>query len=274
MDKTIFFAILTRNHLKFLPNYFRCLEEMDYDKKLITIYINTNNNDDDSVNYLSDWISKNYKKYKNIIFEKCEDDPNVIKGLDWSDNGSVRLKKMAKVRNRSLDICRLEKTDYYFVMDTDNWVCKDTLKDLIQLKKPIVAPFIKVYNESCLYSNYFCATTENGYHKDSPMAVAIWRRENLKGTFKVPLVHCTYLIDCNFLNKLSYTSDYWGNHHYEFVIFSNIARKNEIDQYICNEKMYGFVNYYSIIDESNSYELMLEKYKKDNKIQNLNKITN
>ena len=273
MDKTVFFSILTRNHGKFLPNYFRMLEEQTYDKKLITVYINTNNNDDNTLELITEWINKNALKYRNVIFEKGEDHPLITKDAYWEDNGSVRLQKMAKVRNRSLDICRLEKTDYYFVCDTDNWICPSTLNCLIQKQKPIVAPFLKNYNECNGYSNYFCAVDRNGYMDDHPEYKDIWLREKL-GTFKVPLVHCTYLIDCKYLDKLSYTSDYWGTHHYEFVIFANNAREQNVDQYICNEKMFGFVNYSFIIDENNCYDLLLEKYRSDNTLSNLNKDTN
>ena len=270
MDKTVFISVLTRNHGKFLPHYFRSLEEMDYDKKNIVIYINTNNNDDDTMEFLTSWIGQNYFKYRNIIFEKGIDDPKITKDLYWDHDDNRRLKKMASIRNRSLDICRLEKTDYYFVMDTDNWVAPITLKYLIQKEKPIIAPFIKMYDESSMYSNYFNDTNETGYYKDSPLDKEIWIRENMIGTFKVPLVHCTYLIDTKYINDLSYTSNYWGDHHYEFVLFANNAREKNVDQYICNEKMFGFVNYRNIIDEPNCYNLLLKKYYSDNKINTLN----
>lgn len=270
MDKTVFYSIITRNHGKFLPHYFRCLDEMDYDKKLITVYFNTNNNDDNTLDLISEWFLKNNSKYKNIIIEKSIEDPLINKNSNWDEDGARRLKKMAFVRNRSLDICKLEKTDYYFVMDTDNWVCSDTLKFLIKKEKPIIAPFIKLFDESSIYSNFFTKVDNNGYYSEHYLDRLIWRREQLIGTLEVPLVHCTYLIDCNYLKNLSYTSDDKEPFHYEFSVFSHVARKNNIQQYICNEKMFGFVNYWSIIDKSNCYELMLEKYKKDN---NINKNT-
>jgi len=270
MDKTVFISVLTRNHGKFLPHYFRSLEEMDYDKKNIVIYINTNNNDDDTMGFLTSWIGQNYFKYRNIIFEKGIDDPKITKDLYWDHDDNRRLKKMASIRNRSLDICRLEKTDYYFVMDTDNWVAPITLKYLIQKEKPIIAPFIKLHNDGSMYSNYFNDVTETGYYKSSPLDMDMWRRESMVGTFKVPLVHCTYLIDTKYINDLSYTSSYWGDHHYEFVLFANNAREKNVDQYICNEKMFGFVNYGNIIDEPNCYDLLLKKYYSDNKIDILN----
>lgn len=264
MSPTIFFSILTRNHGKYLPYYFRCIDEINYDKKKFVIYINTNNNDDDTLSFLTDWIKNNSVKYRNIIFEKGIDDPQITRNLYWDHDNNRRLKKMASVRNRSLEICKLEKTDYYFVMDTDNWIGPSTLNDLVKEQKPIIAPFIKNYDESSIYSNYFTNVTHTGYFEGSDLDYKIWHRDEMRGTFKVPLVHCTYLINCDYLNKLSYTSNYWGENHYEFVIFANNARENNVDQYICNKKMFGFVNYGSIIDDPNCYDLLLKKYNNDN----------
>ena len=46
MDKTVFIPILTRNHNNYLKHYLRCIDELDYPKDKIVIYINTNNNAD------------------------------------------------------------------------------------------------------------------------------------------------------------------------------------------------------------------------------------
>ena len=39
LNKTVFISIITRNQSKFLTNYLRCIDELEYDKKLITILI-------------------------------------------------------------------------------------------------------------------------------------------------------------------------------------------------------------------------------------------
>lgn len=266
MNKSVFLSILTRNHGNYLPHYLRCIEELDYDKKLITVYINTNNNDDDTLDQLLSWILKNQKYYKNIILDKGFDDPEINKNSTWDDKNGYRLFRMSQVRDRSIDICKLEKTDYYFVIDTDNWIAPFTLKYLIQKEKPIIAPFLKVFDESCIYSNYHLDVEWNGYRKvpdDLTPEIEIWMQKN-PSTFKVPLVHCTYLIDCKHIEKISYHNDYWGKHHYEYVLFATNARENNIDQYFCNEKMFGFVRYNTIVDKPNCYDMLVEKLIQDN----------
>ena len=268
LNKTVFISILTRNQSKFLTHYLRSIDELEYDKKLITVYINTNNNDDDTVEKLLNWVSINYIKYNSIIFEKGIDENNITGSMGWSDVNGVRLAKMGKIRNKSLELCKLQNTDYYFVMDTDNWVAPITLKHLIQQEKPIIAPYLKVYDESCAYLNCHLNVEYNGYYKrseDESIEIDLWQRK-VKGNIEVPLVHCTYLIDCKYLTNLSYSSDYWGPHHYEYVLFSMSARANNIPQFFCTEKMFGFVKYETIIDNPDCYHLLLEKYNKDNSL--------
>ena len=53
------------------------------------------------------------------------------------------------------------------------------------------------------------------------------------GAFAVPVVHVVYLIKSDYIKNLSYMD---GTHEWEFIIFSRNARKNGIQQYICNEE--------------------------------------
>jgi hypothetical protein len=64
---TVFLAILARNKAHMLPYYLSCIDKLEYDKRLITIYINTNNNSDETESILRDWSIKNQHIYKQII---------------------------------------------------------------------------------------------------------------------------------------------------------------------------------------------------------------
>jgi hypothetical protein len=44
------------------------------------------------------------------------------------------------------------------------------------------------------------------------------------------------------------------------------ARDNNISQFFSTEKMFGFVNYQAVIDNPDCYNLLLEKYNKDNSL--------
>lgn len=237
-DKKVLLVILARNKEHVLERYFDCISKLNYDKRLITIYINTNNNKDNTEKVLKSWVDINDKYYHKIDFEthsveelnKDEGDPH-----NWNPN---RFKVLGEIRNKSLQKTLEYGCDYYFVVDCDNFIEPDTLKDMINEDRPIIAPMLETYIEKDdSYSNYFCAVTPNGYYRHHTDYQLILTRQKI-GTFEVPVVHCTYLIkrECIETRKLTYIDE---SQHYEFVIFSRSARKNGIKQFICNKKYYG-----------------------------------
>lgn len=233
-DKTVLIAILARNKAHVLPQYLRCIENLDYDKKCITIYINTNNNKDETVSLLRDFVKNNKDQYASIEMEEHE----VAKDLsesphDWTFS---RTSVLSEIRNKSLRKAKELCLDYYFVIDCDNFVTPPTLKDMVLENKPIIAPMLTCFPATNGYSNFFYETDPNGYWKGHPLFEAIGNR-SIIGTFKVPLVHCTYLIDARYIDKLSYSMD--KDTFYEFIAFAKSAQKGEVDQYVCNKKEYG-----------------------------------
>lgn len=237
-QKTVLIAILARNKAHVLPEFLNRIEKLDYDKKLITLYINTNNNVDDTAIILQDWAQKNEHKYSKIELEQHEVAEDLtIAPHDWNVK---RTSVLSHIRNKSLKKTKEYGSDYYFVVDCDNFISSTTLKDMVLENKPIIAPMLSSLPLGYRYSNFFYETTPSGFFSDHPLFDAIGTR-SIIGTFKVPLVHCTYLIDAQYIDKLSYSLDI---SEYEFIAFAQSANKNNIDQYICNKKEYGFVLHY------------------------------
>ncbi len=234
-QQTVLLALLARNKEHTLPAFLNCIEHLDYDKKCISIYIHTNNNVDKTQEILEAWIKEKGNLYKDVIFVK--QDLNTVltnRPHEWT---SERFKILAKIRNDSLEHAKLLKSDYYFVVDCDNFITADTLTDLIKQDKPIIAPLLRSLETNNYYSNFFCAIDETGYYSYHPDYLKIVSYEKI-GVFKVPVVHCTYLIQSKYIDQLSYID---GSEDYEFVIFSRKAREKNVDQYISNEKKYGYL---------------------------------
>ncbi len=232
--KTVFVAILARNQAHFLPRYLKNLEQLDYDKKLMTIYVNTNNNQDNSEEILKNWVEKNKSVYASIIFE-----PHTIPNLESSSGhlwSTERLRVIGAIRNKTLDLARKSGCDYYFVSDCDNFVAPHTLKTLIAKNKPIIAPMLydipdpEDYNVNC-----YSSINDSGYFSLDRFWSHIFLK-TLTGTMKVPVVHCTYLVKGEYLDRLTYVD---GTDSHEFVIFCRSARASGVDQFICNEKDFG-----------------------------------
>lgn len=235
-QKTVFLAILARNKAHTLPLFLHCIENLEYEKKSITIYINTNDNSDNTEEILEKWIILNKEKYNKIIYENhITEKIKITNPHEWN---SQRFSILSKIRNKSLQRAMQEKTDFYFVVDCDNFIAPETLQFLVAENKPIIAPMLlSIPEKNDRYSNFFCSTDKHGYYKHHEYYDAILNRTFI-GTFKVPVVHCTYLIKQEYISSLNYQD---GSEEYEFVIFSRIAQSKGISQFICNKKHFGFV---------------------------------
>lgn len=233
-DETVLLAILARNKAHLLPHYLKCIEALDYDKRAITVYINTNNNEDATQTLLEAWAAKNRSRYRKIILE-AKDQPDLpcTKPHVWIP---IRFRALGEIRNRSLAMAKRHNCAFYFVADCDNFITPCTLKYLVEKRLPIIAPMltaIPIPGDS--YSNFVCAINNRGYEEKHPDYRKILKRE-IVGTFEVPIVHCTYLIQSDSIDFLGYRDQ---TPHHEFVVFSRIARNNGIGQFICNERDFG-----------------------------------
>lgn len=231
---TVLLAILARNKAHVLERYLACIDALDYDKAKITVYINTNNNEDDTLKMLQEWREKNLASYRGIILDAHEVSRlNTTSPHDWT---APRFKVLGAIRNKSLHKTKQFGCDYYFVVDCDNFIAPFTLKELIKKDKPIIAPLLRPIPEKRdFYSNYHSLVTPSGYILECPEYYDILYR-NVVGTFKAQVVHCTYLIKSEYIDKLTYID---GSDFHEYVVFSNSARNNNVDQYICNELEFG-----------------------------------
>lgn len=54
----------------------------------------------------------------------------------------------------------------------------------------------------------------------------------------MPVVHCTYLVRVDVIPSLTYQDD---SERYEYLVFSDVARKRGITQYLDNRSIYGYI---------------------------------
>lgn len=235
-DKTVLLCILARNKAHVLPYFLRCIDALDYEKKQITVYINTNNNQDNTLEILNNWVVEKREEYRNIIYDVHEvNELDFLSPHQWTQR---RLKALSMIRNASMQKAISTSSDYYFVVDCDNFIAPFTLKTLMAHDKPIIAPMLRsIPNKEDEYSNFFSAIDADGYWWPSDQYYSIVRWGSI-GVFEVPVVHCTYLVQTRYIPELTYVD---GSDHYDFVIFSRSAREKGISQYICNERPFGYI---------------------------------
>lgn len=252
MEPIVFVALLAKQKAQVLNYFLETLDAWDYPKDLIHIYIRTNNNTDNTEEILADWIGRNAQAYRSITFE-TQDVEQRVQDLDVHEWTGERFRVLAKIRQESLRQCLLTDADYYFVVDLDNFLYPDTLRELVKLQLPIVAPLLRYAiatgdhsdtpieaakiegHRGQYYANYHHLVDEYG----SIVANDVYYKildQTIKGLIECDCVHCTYLIKREYIEKLNYTeeSDRW-----EYMVFSESARKQGITQYLDNRRIWG-----------------------------------
>jgi hypothetical protein len=233
-EPTVMVSILARNKDHVLPFYLKCIEELDYPKEKIDVYVFTNDNQDDTVSVLANWVKKMDGKYRSIEFsighfDALDNDNSLPHG--WRNN-PLRLDKMAVIRQKSLQKAVEKQSEYYFVADCDNFVLPHTLKDLLTCRKPIVSPMLHCIGDRNM-SNFSFAKTQS---PELEIVKTKKLRLQERGVFKAFIVHNTYLIDCKFIPSLSYLGKPGS---FEFLNFCYNATKNGLSLNVCNRRFYG-----------------------------------
>jgi len=247
---TILFHVLVKDKAKVLDYWLeQNLDKMDYPKDNIILYIRTNNNTDNSKEILENWIKKqkiDNVNWKEIIYDDLDINKNIEQfGVhEWNEE---RFEVISKLRQEGISKAIQLDTDFYFVCDVDNFLIPETLTKLVELNLPVVSPLLRyafVQNEvkenvyaNNNYSNFHHPVDKNGYYISSPEYYKILNRE-YPGIHMVDLVHCTYLIKKDVLNKISYFD---GSKCHEYVIIARNLRLNKIPQYLDNRIIYGYL---------------------------------
>jgi hypothetical protein len=258
-NRPITIAILAKDKAYCLPFYLSCLEEQTWPSSHTYLYIRTNNNNDSTAKILKEWVAKVKDRYLEIYFDET-DIPENIQQYAQHEWNCTRLKVLGNIRNKSLEWAQ-ERGSHYFVADCDNFIVPHTIESMLKSNVPIVAPLLR---SNCTYSNYHADIDKNGYYRDSPNYLPLLYQQ-IKDLFPVPVVHCTYFIRHEVLHELTYDDD---SYRYEYVIFSDTARKKNITQYLDTREVYGYLTFVDSFEALkaepwfNSFYSTLESLKK------------
>jgi hypothetical protein len=155
---------------------------------------------------------------------------------EWN---ATRFKVLGQIRNASLRRALDLGCDFYFVADVDNFIRPATLRELVALDLPIVAPLLRSIVPERFYSNYHAEIDAAGYYRSCDQYYWILNR-HVRGVVEVPVVHCTYLVRADMIPQLTYEEES-GRH--EYVVFCDTARKAGIPQYLDNRQVYGYITF-------------------------------
>jgi hypothetical protein len=234
----ILLAILAKQKEPSLPLYLHCIEALDYPKSAIVLYVRTNNNTDNTAALLRAWLDRVGPLYAAVEFD-AEDVATPVQTFAVHEWNVERFRVLGRIRGISLRKTAAHGCDFYFVADVDNFIRPCTLRELVALNLPIVAPLLRSVVAERLYANYHAEIDANGYYVESDQYYWILNRW-VRGVLEVPVVHCTYLIRADILDALSYEDE---TERFEYVIFSDSARRAMIPQYIDNRQLYGYITF-------------------------------
>lgn len=235
-------AILAKDKAHTLPLYLACIENQTWPKCNTNLYIRTNNNNDNTAQVLREWVDKVGHEYAKIYFDDTDVDEPIqqFKQHEWN---YTRFRILGKIRQDSVDWA-YKNNSHYFVADCDNFICPHTIQAMLKTNISIVAPLLRCPMQK-YYSNYHEAIDHNGYYHPSVFYYDILDQK-VRGIIEVPVVHCTYFIRHEVLDKMCYDDE---SARYEYVIFSDVARKQHIPQYIDNREVYGYISFAESVDE-------------------------
>jgi hypothetical protein len=250
VEPFIVIAILAKDKEFVLPYYLNCIYNQTYNKKKIHLYIRTNDNKDKTEELLTQFIEKYGEEYASVHFlnNNVSEDLKKYSNHEWN---LFRFKILGKIRQESVQHA-IDLKAHYFTADCDNFITPTTIEKLVQCKNlGVVAPMLKTgyskdiqqnvafsYNNES-YSNYHYDVDDNGYYKTNNKYYSILNK-NVTGLTRVCCVHCSYFIPFSYLSVVNYDDN--SNRH-EYVIFSDVLRKNGIPQYIDNREKYGCLTF-------------------------------
>uniref|UniRef100_A0A336M109 CSON006145 protein n=1 Tax=Culicoides sonorensis TaxID=179676 RepID=A0A336M109_CULSO len=248
---SVLIVTLIRNKAHTLPYFFSYLENQDYAKNKISLWMKSDHNEDDSIKITKAWIDSVKDLYQKIDFQ-YESVPtrrnSERNSFHWTEERYVDVIKM---KEEGLEFGRENAFDYVLFLDADIFLTNpSTITRLIQLKLPIVAPLMKTES---LYANFWGGMRENHFYLRTDEYMTIKKYEKT-GEFKVPLVNSIILIDMknpktkyltHDIHKLI-SHDINGSSKYngpldDMIIFAKSAQYAEIDTYISNSENYGYM---------------------------------
>ena len=104
---TVFISVLIRNKAHILPYFLTCLENQNYPKSRIILYLKSDHNEDESIELLKTWLEKVLpgREYHDIIkdFQDCETENCLLEGettpVGWN---SARFRHIMSLRQNAL----------------------------------------------------------------------------------------------------------------------------------------------------------------------------
>ncbi|KAA5597317.1 glycosyltransferase [Blastochloris sulfoviridis] len=219
-----------------LPLYLQCIEALDYPKSSIVLSVLTFGSTDAIERRLHDWAGRIKDQYAGVEFD-AGDAGGRVKPFILHERTSSTPRSPGHWRKASFSRAQAHGCDFCFVADADTLMRPCTLRELVALNLPIVAPFLRAVSPDDPYSNYHAEIDANGYFENCDQYSWVLNRR-VRGVLEMPVVNGSYLVRADVMEDLAFED---GTARLEYVVLAESARKRSIPQYLDNRQVYGYV---------------------------------
>lgn len=239
---TLLVAIIARNKAHILPYFFGYLEQQDYPKSRISLWIYTDHNVDNTAEMIEAWTRSSLKNYHqiNVTVKEGGYFPDENGKQQWTRE---RYRHVIRLREEALHLGRATWLDFVLFLDCDALLVNPaTLTELVRENKTVIAPML---DSRSAYSNFWCGMNEKGYYVRTDDYMPILEREKT-GTFPVPMVHSAVLVNLNHAasKQLTYSPDRIPNYsgpEDDIIAFAHSAKFADVEMFITNKELFGYI---------------------------------
>ncbi|CAH0547323.1 unnamed protein product [Brassicogethes aeneus] len=240
---TIVFSILVRNKAHTLPYFLTAIENLNYPKHRISLWIRSDHNVDNGIEILKIWIEVNKLNYHSI-HTHFEEENYIFPEESGLGHWSIdRFKHVISLKENALSFARKNWADYFLTIDSDVFITNpETINYLIDKNFTVASPMLR---SDGLYSNFWYGMTEDYYYqRTEKYKPVLYRKE--QGCFNVPMVHSCVLVNLRKKESdlLTYDPSNLDNFNGpidDIITFAISANKSNISLNICNEQNFGFI---------------------------------
>ena len=238
---TVMIVLLVRNKGHLLAQTLALLEQQEYPKSRISLYVRSDHNEDGTLDILLPWLEKHADRYHSTHVEIDEiprRQADQETPLHWTPQ---RFQQMMTMKEEALEKAREMWADWVWFYDADTFLTEaGTLAHLVSMDNlTVVAPMLTSVG---LYSNFWAGMTDSYYYKRTEEYKPIYERKKV-GCWPVPMVHSSLLINLNKKESQKLTFLRLSDDHPEddIIAFALSANIHKIGLHICNDQHYGYI---------------------------------
>ncbi|CAH2104064.1 unnamed protein product [Euphydryas editha] len=242
----VLISILAQSKGHALPYFLSCLENLEYPKERIDIWLKIEDIHEDSLVILSAWAQRNEDLYNSVvILSNITEAPRIDDHYEKTLSVTSKYRHLIELREEALSFARNSFSDYVFMLDADAFLTEpDTLKVLVRRRYAVAAPML-VSDDT--YSNFWLSETRDLNEEDTNTYMRLVKRERkYLGCAEPPMVFSAVLISLKHRLTKFLTYDPKKVSHYEgpendAAVFAETAKRAGIRFRLCNDLFYGYI---------------------------------